>query len=128
MQEPLSPPYEGFLADAAHLDQLRLHTLRAYRYELALAAADPRFAGDLAALSLADLEAWLARPPASPSTVGRRASPHWATATSTCWGATSSRSPTASHGAPSARCAIRAQSTTMRPTPRSEPYRTFLFQ
>jgi len=69
----LAQSYEGFLSDAAHLDQLRPHTLRAYRYELALAAADPRFVGDLAALSLADLEAWLARSPASPSTVGRRA-------------------------------------------------------
>jgi len=59
----LARTYEGFLADAAHLDQLRPHTLRAYRYELAL-AADPRFAGDLAALRLADLEAWIARPPA----------------------------------------------------------------
>ncbi len=39
--------YDAFLADAAHLDQLRPHTLRAYRYELALAAADPRFAGTL---------------------------------------------------------------------------------
>src|SRR2546423_15584841 len=34
---------------------------------------DPRFTGDLAALSLADLEAWIARPPAAPSTIGRRA-------------------------------------------------------
>jgi site-specific recombinase XerD len=69
----LPQAYESFLADTAHLDHLRPHTLRAYRYELALAAADPRLAGDLAALSLADLEAWIARPPASPSTVGRRA-------------------------------------------------------
>jgi integrase/recombinase XerD len=69
----LAQAYAGFLADAAHLDRLRPHTRRAYRYELALAAADPRFAGDLAALSLADLEAWIARPPAAPSTVGRRA-------------------------------------------------------
>jgi integrase/recombinase XerD len=73
MVTALAQIYEGFLADAAHLDHLRPHTLRAYRYELALASADPRFAGDLSALSLADLEAWIARPPASPSTVGRRA-------------------------------------------------------
>jgi len=71
----LAQAYEGFLADAAHLDQLRPHphTLRAYRYELALAAAAPRFAGDLDTLNLSDLEARIARPPASPSTVGRRA-------------------------------------------------------
>jgi hypothetical protein len=69
----LAQAYDGFLADAAHLDHLRAHTLRAYRYELALAGTDPRFACDLAALSLADLEACIARPPASPSTVGRRA-------------------------------------------------------
>jgi hypothetical protein len=57
MVTALAQIYEGFLADAAHLDHLRPHTLRAYRYELALASADPRFAGDLSALSLADLKA-----------------------------------------------------------------------
>jgi hypothetical protein len=69
----LAATYDGFLADATHLDHLRPHTLCTYRYELALAAAEPRFASDLDTLSLADLEAWLARPPASPSTVSRRA-------------------------------------------------------
>jgi len=44
----LAQAYEGFLANAAHLDHLRPHTLRAYRYELALAAAASRFAGDRA--------------------------------------------------------------------------------
>jgi hypothetical protein len=98
----LAQAYAGFLADAAHLDRLRPHTLRAYRYELALAAADPRFAGDLAALSLADLEAWIARPPAAPSTVGRRAATFrrffaWAAANAT-------RLPQAAVSLPRARC------------------------
>ena len=69
----LATTYDAFLADATHLDQLRPHTLRAYRYELAAAANDTRLAGPLATISLADLEAWIARAPASPSTVGRRA-------------------------------------------------------
>lgn len=73
MGATLATCYEGFLADAEHLDHLRPHTLRAYRYELALAGVDPRFARDIDALSLADLEAWIARPPDSPSTVSRRA-------------------------------------------------------
>lgn len=62
---PLPPTladcYDAFLADAAHL------------YELAAAAADPRFAAPLDALHLTDLEAWLARPLAAPRTIGRRA-------------------------------------------------------
>jgi integrase len=69
----LAATYEGFLADAHYLDHLRPHTLRAYRYELALAAAADRFATDLDALSLADLERWIARDGAAPSTIGRRA-------------------------------------------------------
>jgi len=69
----LGETYEGFLSDARHLDHLRPHTLRAYRYELALAAAEDRFAVDLDALSLADLESWIARDAAAPSTIGRRA-------------------------------------------------------
>jgi site-specific recombinase XerC len=73
MAATLAATYDGFLADATHLDHLRPHTLRVYRYELALATADPRFAGDLDTLSLADLKAWLARPLASASTVSRRA-------------------------------------------------------
>ncbi len=73
MPDTLADHYERFLADAAHLARLRPRTVRAYRYELAAATADPRFAGPLDSLRLADLEAWLARPPAAPSTVGRRA-------------------------------------------------------
>jgi len=73
MPTTLATTYDAFLADATHLDQLRPHTLRAYRYELAAAANDARLAGPLATISLADLEAWIARSPASPSTVGRRA-------------------------------------------------------
>jgi len=73
MSTTLATTYDAFLADATHLDRLRPHTLRAYRYELAAAANDTRLAGPLATISLADLEAWIARAPASPSTVGRRA-------------------------------------------------------
>ncbi len=73
MPTTLATTYDAFLADATHLDQLRPHTLRAYRYELAAAAHDARLGGPLATISLADLEAWIARAPASPSTVGRRA-------------------------------------------------------
>ncbi len=51
---PLPPTladcYDAFLADAAHLARLRPRTVRAYRYELAAAAADPRFAAPLDAL------------------------------------------------------------------------------
>ncbi len=53
---PLPPTladcYDAFLADAAHLARLRPRTVRAYRYELAAAAADPRFATPLNALHL----------------------------------------------------------------------------
>ena len=49
----LAAVYVEFLTDVAHLDHFRPLTLRAYRYELALASADPRFAVDLDALSLA---------------------------------------------------------------------------
>lgn len=73
MPPTLADCFDAFLADAAHLARLRPRTVRAYRYELAAATADPRFAGPLDALRLADLEAWIARPPAAPSTVGRRA-------------------------------------------------------
>lgn len=72
MEPTLGTTYEGFLADATHLDHLRPNTVRAYRYELALAAADSRFALALDALSLADLETWIARDRASSSTIGRR--------------------------------------------------------
>ncbi len=73
MRPTLATTYVRFLADAAHLDRLRPHTLRAYRYELAAAAADSSFDGPLEALQVGALEAWLARRPAAPSTVGRRA-------------------------------------------------------
>jgi len=73
MSPTLATTYEQFLADAAHLDRLRPHTLRAYRYELAAAATDSRFAVPLAALKVGDVEGWLARHPAAPSTIGRRA-------------------------------------------------------
>jgi len=73
MPPTLADLYEAFLTDAAHLARLRPRTVRAYRYELAAAAADPRCTGPLDELRRADLEAWLARPPAAPSTVGRRA-------------------------------------------------------
>src|SRR5207245_7218640 len=63
---------EPFLGDLGHLERLRPHTLRAYRYELAAAAADPRFQRPLSALDHPDLEAWIARGKAATSTVGRR--------------------------------------------------------
>lgn len=68
----LATSLEPFLADLDHLERLRPHTLRAYRYELAAAAADPRFAHPLDDLQLDELEAWLVRAPAAPSTLGRR--------------------------------------------------------
>jgi len=73
MPTTIADCYAAFLADAAHLARLRPRTVRAYRYELAAAAADPRFGVPLDTLRLTDLESWLARPPAAPSTVGRRA-------------------------------------------------------
>ena len=81
---------EAFLADLGHMERLRPHTLRAYRYELAAAAADPRFAQPLDDLRLEDLEAWLARPPAAASTVGRRVATFlrflaWASRHGLCW-------------------------------------------
>jgi integrase/recombinase XerD len=63
---------EPFLADLGHLERLRPHTLRAYRYELAAAAADLRFQWALSELDEVDLEAWLVRGKAATSTVGRR--------------------------------------------------------
>ena len=72
MERTLATTFEHFLADATYLDHLRPNTLRAYRYDLALAAADARFAVVLDALSLADLEAWIARDQATPRTIGRR--------------------------------------------------------
>ena len=68
----LATSLEPFLADLDHLERLRPHTLRAYRYELAAAAADPRVAHPLDDLQLDELEAWLVRAPAAASTLGRR--------------------------------------------------------
>ncbi len=73
MSITLSNSYEQFLADAGHVDRLAPRTVRTYHYELAAAAQDPRFRVTLDNLTLADLEGWLNRPPAAPSTVGRRA-------------------------------------------------------
>lgn len=73
MAAHLAATYERFLSEVHHRDHLRPQTVRAYRYELARAAADPCFARDLDALSLADLEQWIARDAAGPSTIGRRA-------------------------------------------------------
>jgi hypothetical protein len=37
----LDTTLDDFLADLGHLERLRPHTLRAFRYELAAAAVDP---------------------------------------------------------------------------------------
>jgi site-specific recombinase XerD len=72
MEPTLVATYEDFLVDITHLDHVRPTTQRAYRYELARAAADFHFAVPLDALSLADLEAWISRGQATASTIGRR--------------------------------------------------------
>jgi integrase/recombinase XerD len=71
-QTTLAASFETFLAEAAQIERLRPHTVRAYRYELAAAASDARFRGPLTDVRLEDLDAWLVRPPAATSTVGRR--------------------------------------------------------
>jgi site-specific recombinase XerD len=71
-QATLASSVDLFLVDLDRLERLRPHTLRAYRYELVSAAADPRFDQPLDELQLEDLEAWLARAPAAASTVSRR--------------------------------------------------------
>jgi integrase/recombinase XerD len=73
MTYTLADCYEQFLDEAAHLRQLRPATVRAYRYELRQAAADPRFQKPLAELTLSDLESWIARDQVAPSTLARRA-------------------------------------------------------
>ncbi len=70
----LQNTYQLFLNDMADLNQLSPNTLRAYRYELEQAASDSRFEGTLSDLRLRDLEAWIARNDAAPSTMARRAS------------------------------------------------------
>jgi len=68
----LASTFQTFLSDIAQLDNLRPHTVRAYGYELAAAAADDRFSGRLDDIRREDLDAWITRLPAATSTVGRR--------------------------------------------------------
>ena len=68
----LATSFEAFLSNIALVERLRPHTVRAYRYELAAAATDPRFRRSLDDVRLEDLDAWLTRTPAATSTVGRR--------------------------------------------------------
>ena len=63
---------EAFFADLGYLERLRPSTLRAYRYELAAAAAHPHFQRPLEEFDRDDLEAWLFRGAAATSTIGRR--------------------------------------------------------
>jgi hypothetical protein len=58
----LAETYPQFLDDLAQNDQLRSSTLRAYRYELAAAAADSRFLKPLPELALSELESWIGIP------------------------------------------------------------------
>ncbi len=69
----LADTYLHFLDDLADKSQLRASTVRAYRYELAAAAADPRFRKPLPELPRPKLEAWLVRDRPTPSTLRRRA-------------------------------------------------------
>ncbi len=70
----LSASYEQYLYDAENLYQYRPNTIRAYRYELQVAAQQPQFQIPLQDLSLATFEQWIARNRPSPSTIGRRVS------------------------------------------------------
>ena len=54
MTVTLAEAYPQFLDDLAHNHQLRLNTLRAYRYELAAAAADARFLKLLPELAISE--------------------------------------------------------------------------
>lgn len=69
----LAEAYPQFLDDLAHNNQLRPNTLRAYRYELAAAAADSRFHKPLLELALSELESWIGRGRPATSTRSRRA-------------------------------------------------------
>jgi len=69
----LKDVFEEFLSSTSHLGQLRPSTLKAYRLELAKASNDEAFQITLSDLTLGVLEAWISRPPASPSTQGRSA-------------------------------------------------------
>jgi integrase/recombinase XerD len=71
-QATLATTFEAFVSEIAQVERLRPHTVRAYRYELAAAAADARFHRPLDELRLEDLDSWLTRTPAATSTVGRR--------------------------------------------------------
>lgn len=73
MTVTLAETYPQFLDDLAHNDQLRSSTLRAYRYELAAAAADARFLKPLPELTLKELESWIGRGRPAASTRSRRA-------------------------------------------------------
>ena len=59
MSVTLAETYSQFLDDLAHNNQLRPHMLRAYRHELAVAAADARFLKPLPELTLKELESWI---------------------------------------------------------------------
>jgi integrase/recombinase XerD len=73
MTVTLQQCYQEFLQDGSSLYHLKPNTIRAYRYELRAAAEDPRFQGELDKITLTDLESWITRLPAAPSTVARRA-------------------------------------------------------
>lgn len=73
MTATLVETYAQFLDDLAHNSQLRPNTLRAYRYELAAAAADSRFLKPLPKLALSELESWIGRGWPAASTRSRRA-------------------------------------------------------
>lgn len=72
MSITLSEAYPRFLSDLEHVRQLRPATLRAYRYELAAASRDARFAVPLQTLTRSAVESWLMRDAAASSTVQRR--------------------------------------------------------
>jgi integrase/recombinase XerD len=73
MTTTLQNCYERFLQDATHSYQLKPSTIRAYRYELVAAAKCVSFQVALEAITLTDLETWIARFPAASSTIARRA-------------------------------------------------------
>lgn len=64
--------YYQFLQDCSQLYHLKPNTIRAYRYELSAATQQPFFHSKLDDITLNDLERWISRPPAAPSTVARR--------------------------------------------------------
>jgi integrase/recombinase XerD len=70
MSTTLADQIDAFLTDATRRARLSQNTLRAYRYELRAAAK--HFTAPLDQLTLTDLETWVHRENAAPSTVGRR--------------------------------------------------------